>query len=421
MNSEVLSGFLGAPGPLFYGGKEVQAFERESESLFSYKHAVTVNSWTSGLQACIGAIGIEPGDEIICPPYTMSASASCAFFYGGIPVFADVKHQTGCLDPESVKARISERTKAIMVVHLFGYPAQMDELCKIAREHNLAIIEDAAQAPGTLYKGKQVGAIGDIGGFSLNFHKHIHTGEGGIIVTNNDELAERCRYIRNHGENIIESFPYQNPTNLIGGNYRLSELQAALGNTLLPKLSTIVEKRIANATILNKRFEGIPGLQAQKLEHSNDRHSYYLYPMTYSESIIGLPRSLFAKAICAELPKPSNWETIPIVEGYCQPLYWSDLYQKQIAIGKNGFPFKLSPGASASYQRGSCPVTEQLYLKDQFYTALIMECNGEDEMHDFADACEKVIYNASSIKDKLGDSITDGSIKLSHDRINDLK
>lgn len=420
MESESLSGFLGAVGPFFNGGIEVQTFEKLCQDFFGYKHAVTVNSWTSGLQACVGAVGIEPGDEVICSPYTMSASATCALFYGGIPVFADVEKETGCLDPESVRSCITPRTKAIIVVHIFGYPANMSALIKIADDNGLKIIEDAAQAPMTRFEGKLVGGLRDVGGFSLNFHKHIHTGEGGIIVTNNDELAERCRYIRNHGENVIEQFAYPEPFGLIGGNYRLTELQAALGSSLINTLPASIEKRNRNAALLDKLFAGIHGITPQKITHPQSVHSYYCYPMLYDEQAIGLPRALFVKAVCAELPPAENWETVPLIGGYVKPLYWSDLYQKRLGIGKQQFPFNLAVNGDELYQKGSCPVVESLYLKDQMLSMLTLEVNGEQEMQDFYNACEKVIHHADIIRTALPTEMNNTQVTLSHDAINKI-
>jgi perosamine synthetase len=235
MDSDVLSAFFGSPGDLFLGGPLVKEFEANWAKQYGFKHAISVNSWTSGLIIALGSVGIEPGDEVICSSYTMSASASCCFYYGAIPVFADVDSVTYCIDPKSFEKSISPRTKAIIVVHLFGGIANMDEILRIASKHNIKVIEDAAQAPGIKYHGKPVGALGDIGGFSLNYHKHIHTGEGGMLATNNDEIAEMARAIRNHGENIIESKGSDNFSNLVGGNFRLTEIQAAIGIQQLKK------------------------------------------------------------------------------------------------------------------------------------------------------------------------------------------
>jgi perosamine synthetase len=191
----------------------------------------------------LGSVGIEPGDEVICSSYTMSASASCCFFYGAIPVFADIDPQNYCIDPKSFEKLITPRTKAIIVVHLFGGPADMDAILAIAKKHGIKVIEDAAQAPGVKYKGKPVGCLGDIGGYSLNYHKHIHTGEGGMLATNDPEIAKIARAIRNHGENTIETESPENFVNYVGGNFRLTELQAAIGIEQLKKLDKYVAMR----------------------------------------------------------------------------------------------------------------------------------------------------------------------------------
>ena len=236
LESDILSGFVGVAGNFFNGGSEVRSFENKWANDYGFKHAISVNSWTTGLQVAVGAIGIEPGDEVICSPYTMSASATSVLFYGGIPVFADIDRDRYTLDPKSVEEKITPRTKAILVVHLFGYPADMDAIMAIAKRHNLRVIEDAAQAPGVLYKNRPVGAIGDIGGFSLNFHKHIHTGEGGLLVTQNDDLALRSQLIRNHGENATEAYGVSDISNTIGSNYRFTEIQAAIAIEQFTKL-----------------------------------------------------------------------------------------------------------------------------------------------------------------------------------------
>ena len=228
IESDVLSGFLGAAGKFFNGGKEVNDFERLWAETYGFKHAISTNSWTTGLQTAVGAIGIEPGDEVICSPYSMSASATVVLMYGGIPIFADLETERYGLDPKSIEERITPRTKAIIVVHIFGYASKMDEIMALAKKYKLKVIEDAAQAPGVIYRGKPVGTIGDIGGFSLNFHKHIHTGEGGLLVTDSDDLALRSQLIRNHGENATEALNVNDISNTIGSNYRFTELQAAI-------------------------------------------------------------------------------------------------------------------------------------------------------------------------------------------------
>lgn len=397
LDSDILSGFVGAAGKFFNGGSEVIAFENMWIQRYGYKSAISVNSWTTGLQACIGAIGIEPGDEVICPPYTMSATSTAVLFYGGIPVFADVEQDRYTIDPESIEKCITPRTKAIMVVHLFGYPADMDRIMKIAKKHKLRVIEDAAQAPGVLYKGHAVGAIGDIGGFSLNFHKHIHTGEGGLIVTNDEDLALRCRLIRNHGENATEEYGVGNIANTIGSNYRYTEIQAAIGAEQFKKLEGFLNTRKSLGEYLTSRLSGLPGIKPPMHEEGTT-HSYYMYPMRYLEDELGISRNLFLRAVSAELPKPDYWDTTPLAEGYVKPLYLNPVYQKQIAIGSKGFPFTYNKDIQYNYSLGLCPVVEKLYAKEMLLSPLIREGMNFGGIKDFADAISKVIENTTELK-----------------------
>jgi dTDP-4-amino-4,6-dideoxygalactose transaminase len=398
LDSDVLSGFVGAAGKFFNGGKEVVDFEDLWASTYGFKNAISVNSWTTGLQVAVGAVGIEPGDEVICPPYTMSASATAVLFYGGIPIFADLDPNRYTLDPLSVERCITPRTKAIMVVHLFGYPADMDAIMSIAKKHGLKVIEDAAQAPGVFYKGRPVGTIGDVGGFSLNFHKHIHTGEGGLLVTDSDEIALRCRLIRNHGENATEAYGVEDISNTIGSNYRYTELQAAIAIEQFKKLKGFLAHRTQLGQYLNSRLASIPGLSVQSIE-SGSTHSYYMYPIRFDEGIVGISRNLFLRAVSAELPKPRYWDTTPLAEGYVKPLYMNPVYQKKIAIGKKGFPFNCNPGVTYEYPKGLCPVTEKLYEKELMVTPLVREGMNIEDIKDFADAIEKVICNLQELKE----------------------
>ncbi|MEK6556690.1 MAG: DegT/DnrJ/EryC1/StrS family aminotransferase, partial [Candidatus Margulisiibacteriota bacterium] len=219
-DSGVLSRFLGTWHQDFLGGPEVQALESEWAQHFGVAHVVAVNSATSGLYCAVGAAGIGPGDEVIVSPYTMSASATAALIYNAIPVFADIEPDFFCLDPKSVEEKITPRTKAIIVVDLFGQPYARDQINAIAKAHGLLVIEDCAQAPGAKMGDRFAGTLGDMGVFSLNYHKHIHSGEGGIIVTDNAEFADRLRLIRNHAESVVEGKGVANLVNMLGFNYR---------------------------------------------------------------------------------------------------------------------------------------------------------------------------------------------------------
>ncbi len=395
-----LSGFLGAAGKLFLGGPEVRKFENTWAEKYGFKHAISVSSWTAGLQVAFGAVGIEPGDEVICPPYTMSASATAAMFYGGIPIFADIDPENYCIDPKSIKERITERTKAVVVVHLFGHPADMDEILKITKPLGIKVIEDAAQAPGVFYKGKPVGTIGDIGGFSLNYHKHIHTGEGGLLVTENDDLAHRCQLIRNHGENAVDMYELDTLANVIGGNFRFTELLATIATVQFQKLDKILKHRQKLAKYVTERLENIDGLTVQKLKNDMT-HAYYMFPIRYNAEIIGLSRNLFVRSVAAELPKPRIWETTPLAEAYVKPLYLEKIYQQQIAIGKKGFPFTYND-IDYKYEKGLCPVVEKLYEEEMIISPLVREPLTINDMQDFVNAIIKVIENSTQIQEKLG-------------------
>ena len=229
MKNGNLSGFVGAWCDEFNGGPKIQELESEWCKYFDVKHSITVNSNTSGLIAALGAIGVSPGDEVIVPAWSMSATVVAPLFYGAIPVFADIEDDYFCLNPESVIECITDKTKAIIAVNLFGHPAELKKLKEIADNNNIKLIEDNAQAPLATENDIYTGLIGDIGVFSLNYHKHIHTGEGGMCTTNDDDLAMRLKIIRNHGENIVDDIDIKNIENLIGFNFRMTEMSAAVG------------------------------------------------------------------------------------------------------------------------------------------------------------------------------------------------
>ena len=261
MDSGELSGFFGSPGAQWLGGPKVREFEDKWALTYGFKHAISVNSWTTGLTTAVGAVGIEPGDEVIVSPYTMSASATSILFYGGIPVFADIDPDTFNITATTIESRITPRTRAIMVVHIFGQAADMDPIMSLAKKHNLKVIEDGAQCPGIKYKGRPIGTIGDIGGFSLNYHKHIHTGEGGMLVTNDDKLALRCQLIRNHAENLIEDLGVDDLSNMLGSNYRLTELQAAIGCVQLDRVQGYLDHRKRLAAHFGRKLAEFDGIK----------------------------------------------------------------------------------------------------------------------------------------------------------------
>jgi dTDP-4-amino-4,6-dideoxygalactose transaminase len=392
-----ISLFFGSPGEFFLGGPAVKEFENAWAKKYNFNHAISVNSWTTGLMTAVGAVGVEPGDEVICTPYSMSATATAILFYGGIPVFVDIEPETFNLDPAKIEAAITPRTKAIMLVHLFGHPADMDAILKIAKKHNLKVIEDAAHAPGVKYKGRYVGAIGDVGGFSFNYHKHIHTGEGGLLVTQDKDIAMRCQLIRNHGENCTEAYGVNDISNTIGSNYRLTEIQAAVGSVQMTYLGDYIAHRNKLAKYFSERVSKFDGITAPVIKEGCE-HAFYVYAMKYDQAKTGASRKKFVEAVMAELPKATVWEQIPFVEAYIRPLYLNQIYQKQIAIGKKGFPFSMNPGVKYNYQKGLCPVVEDMFENRLFHCPLIREAVNETDLNDLLNAIEKVHSNLDELR-----------------------
>jgi perosamine synthetase len=389
LDSTILSKYIGSWSPDFFGGQKVRQLERNWTHYFGVKHAVSMNSATSGLYAAVGAAGVGPGDEVIVSPYTMSASATAALIYGGIPVFADIDPEIFCISPEAIKKCLTPFTKAIIVVDIFGHPADMDEIMEIAREQDLIVIEDAAQAPGAKYKGRYAGTLADMGVFSLNYHKTIHCGEGGVVVTDNDELAERLQLIRNHAEVVVKNKGVKNLINMIGFNYRMTEIEAAIAIEQLKKLDKLLIPRIKAAEYLTKSLKEFVGIDPPRVK-PEVRHGYYVYSILYHESEVGISREKFVAAL--------NAEGIPMVNGYQEPLYLEPCYQQLIAFGNGGFPFTYSGyKGKVKYHLGICPITERLYYKELMFTNI---CHGgmtNNCLNDVVLAFEKIMYNIKEL------------------------
>ncbi len=356
INSGNLSGFFGSWNDKFYGGPKVRELEDLWADIFQVKHAVSFNSWTSGLIAAVGALGIEPGDEVIVSPWTMTASATAILFWNAIPVFADIEDKTFNLDPESVQKCITTRTRAIMVPDIFGHPADLNRIIGIARQHKLKVIEDAAQSPYAKYQGEFVGTIADIGGFSLNFHKHIHTGEGGIAVTNDEDLAERMKLIRNHAEAVVGSKGVSNFANMIGFNFRLGEIEAAIGIEQLRKLPILSEMHSRTGSLLTDKLQELKGLRVPIVK-TNCTHVYFIYAMIFKQSETGVLRDKLVEALRAE--------GVPWIYSGYQLIHLLPLYQKKIAYGTKGFPWNSDIyNGNVCYEEGICPVAERLHKKE---------------------------------------------------------
>jgi len=386
MDTGYLSLFEGAHSPdlpfSFLGGPEVQALESEWSDYYRVNHSISMNSATSGLFAAIGALGKGYGDEVIVSPYTMSACALAPLIYGAIPIFADVDAETGSLDPKSIVDHITSRTKAILVVHQFGIPADMESIMKIAKKHSLKVIEDCAQAHGAKYKDRYVGGIGDIGVFSLNVNKTIQSGEGGICVTNDDELSFRLQLIRNHGEAVVEGAGYKAINNIAGFNYRLTEIQAAIGREQLKKLDSLNDARIDYVEYL---IDGLSNAHFLRplLPLKDSKATYYIMPIKFDEDVAGVCRNDFVNAL--------NQEGGKFYQGYVRPLYLQPIYQNKILFNNN-YPFSAveNKDAVTNYSKGSCPTAERLYYSEMIINEHVRLPQKKEDMSELLSIIRKV-------------------------------
>ena len=398
----IFSRFLGCWHDDFYGGPTVQALERKWAEYFGVKHAISVNSATSALYCAVGAIGTEPFDEIIVSPYTMCASATAPLIYNAIPVFADVEPDMFCLDVKSIEEKITDKTRAIIVVDILGQPYNATEINNLAKKYGLYVIEDCAQAPYAKLNGKFAGTLGDIGIYSLNYHKHIHSGEGGILVTNNDELANKLRLIRNHAEAVIEAKGDKDLCNMVGYNYRMTEIECAIAYEQLDKLAPLVEDRRKNITYLENELSKIPFLTMPKVRKGAE-HAYYQHAFLYNEKVAGIHRNKFVEAVSAELMPIELRETegIKIGCGYVKPLYLSPMFQNKIAYGSKGFPWSYAEkenGRVYNYSKGICPVVEDLHFNRLIAHEYMRPGLTKQDLDDVIKAFYKVAENINEIK-----------------------
>ena len=258
LESGNLSTFVAAPGEHFLGGKKIREFEKKFAEHMGSKFAVAFNSATSALHAAVVAVGVLPGEEVIVPPYTFTSTATCVLMNNSIPVFSDIKEDIFCLDPKKLDGKKNSSTKAIIPVHLFGHPCDMDEILEFAKKNKLKIIEDCAQAPDAKYKDKKVGTMGDCGIFSFQETKNMMTGEGGMLVTNDENIAKTAQMIRNHGEMVLETdIQRKYKSEILGWGYRMTEIEASLGIVQLSKLDSMNETRKTLANYLTEKLNSI--------------------------------------------------------------------------------------------------------------------------------------------------------------------
>lgn len=313
--------------PFLSIGPKIKAFEAALADYTGARYAVGVNSGTSGLHLAIIAAGIQDGDEVITPSFSFIASANAVLYERGKPVFVDINPLTGNIDPSLIEAAITERTKAIMPVHAFGQPADMDPILEIARRHNLRVIEDSCEAIGATYKGRMAGTMGDAAVFAFYPNKQMTTGEGGLIVTNHEDWDTLFRSLRNQGRDVFDA--WLNHTRL-GYNYRLDEMSAALGLAQVQRLDEILVKRARVAEWYNQRIEAIPGIEKPFITETTTRMSWFVYVVRCQE---GVNRNALMSQL-EENGVPSR--------PYFTPIHLQPFYQQQFG-----------------WQRGDLPMTER--------------------------------------------------------------
>jgi len=361
-------------------GERVPVFEKAYAAYHEAKHGILMNSGTTALEIALKAAGIGPGDEVLVPAYTFVATASAVLSVGAIVRFVDSDPETYNIDPTKIEEAITPRTKAIMPVDFSGRPADYDAILEIARVHELLVIEDSAQAWGAEWRGKKVGALGLGGIFSFQSSKNITSGEGGILLTNDDDFAALARSYMNCGR-VEGGLWYEH--HYIGGNYRLTEFQAAVLQVQLNRYEPMLRKRQENARYLDEQLSKIEGIQTMRKDPRITSHAYHLYIFRYnSEEFGGLSKPEFVKALQAE--------GIPASGGYGYPLHKQPLFQKR-AFGPKEIPVDVG----IDYTQVRLPVAEKACAEEAIWldqeTLLA-------EKEDMADIVEAIVKIQQSVK-----------------------
>lgn len=354
-------------------GEEVAKFEREFAGYCGSKYAITCVNGSVSLRLALIACGVRAGDEVIVPPYTFITTASSVIECNCVPVFVDIDPETYNISPAAIEAAITPRTKAIIAVHFGGLACDMDAIMDIAARHNLRVIEDAAHAHGAEYKGKKLGSIGHVGSFSFQSSKNLTSGEGGIVITDDDELYAMMHSLRNVGR--IEGgqwYEHYNP----GCNYRITQMQAVLLSAQLKRLEEQTRRRNENGLYLNGLLEKIDGISPLARTEHITMHCYHIYIFKYDASRFGnLPKDEFAAMLAAE--------GVPSFKGYPQPLYKQPLFQN-----KNFMCYAIPD--TVDYTSVHCPVAEQACNTDAVWILQHAMLGNRADMDAFARAILKI-------------------------------
>ena len=363
----------------------VAEIERRFPRFHQARHGIAVSSGTAALQVALEAAGVRLGDEVIVPSYTFVATAASVALVGAVPVFVDVDPATYCIDPDSVEAAVTERTRAVVAVHFAGQPADLDALARHCRSRGIVLIEDAAQAHCAEWRNRRVGAIGDLGTFSFQASKNLNAGEGGFILSDDDDLAEAAWSIHNCGRTRTGAW-YEHA--LVGGNYRMSEFQAALLLSQMRNLEDQSLLRSRNAALLAERLSEIEGIRPLDVDARVSRHAYHLFVFRYDPAAFaGVSRERFLEALSAE--------GIPCASGY-RPLYREPAFQARF----RDYPLD-SPafGGRPDYSTVNHPVTERICAEEAVWLTQNLLLGSEEDTAGIAEAVAKIQQHAHRLAD----------------------
>lgn len=351
----------------------VKNFEDEFASFCGSKYALSCVNGSVALRLALIACNVRPGDEVIIPPYTFIATSTIVLEANCVPVFVDIDPDTYNLDPSKIEAAITNRTKAIIPVHFAGQACDMDGIMAIAEKYNLKVIEDACHGHGAEYKGKKLGSIGDAGCFSFQSSKNLTCGEGGMVITNDEDLFDMMNSLRNVGR-VKGGQWYEH--HYLGCNYRITQLQVAILNNQLKRLKEQTLRRHENGTYLNSLLEKIEGIKPLRRGIGETVHSYHIYIFRYDKSKFnGLPKVEFAKMLAAE--------GVPCFMGYPQPLYRQPLFRK-----KNFMCYAIPE--DVDYTEVSCPVTEKACYEEAVWIMQNTMLGTKEDMDKIAEAIIKI-------------------------------
>lgn len=387
-------------------GPQVVALEKEWAEFVGARHCLTTCSGTAALHMALSAVGVGPGDEVIVPAYTFLATASCVLHQMAIPVFVDIRPDTYTIDPAGIEEAITERTRAIIPVHIQGCPAEMDPIVEIAKRHNLHIIEDACQAHGAMYKGRYCGTIGIAGAFSLNNLKNLCGGEGGLFVTDDEDILKKGDLVRYFGDECDEATLRQKyNASILGYMYRNQELPAALARGQLRHLNAFNDTRIRNAEYLNRELGAIPGITPPCCP-PDCRHVYWFYAVRFDPKAAGVEsdprrfRIAVEKALYKEGVLVGQWQTMPVLA--------QDVFQSMIGIGDR-YPWTINEAKGITYRYDPDDYqVAQAFCESYTNVHSIHPPNGRDLNEKIVAAFHKVFDHLGEVMDHADDDIRPG-------------